>query len=135
MTRISDGKMQEELTKVKEEVAKVTGQSEMHFLRPPRGIFSERVLAVSKKLGYTSVFWSIAYNDWNVNAQKGWKYAYDNVMAQLHPGAVILLHAVSRDNADALPRIIDDARARGYEFKSLEQMTVQGRNSLIKGSP
>lgn len=123
MTRISNEKMKEELEKVKARVAEVTGQKEMRYLRPPRGIFSERMLAVSKQHGYTSVFWSIAYKDWDTKAQRGWKYAYDSVMNQLHPGAVILLHSVSKDNAEALGQIIDDARKMGYEFKSLDQMS------------
>ncbi len=122
MTQISNHRIKDELEKVKQEVAQVTGQKNMPFFRPPRGIFSERTLAVSKELGYTNVFWSVAYKDWDTKAQKGWKYAYDNVMAQLHPGAVILLHSVSKDNAEALGQIIDDARKQGYEFKSLEQL-------------
>ncbi|CAM5798246.1 delta-lactam-biosynthetic de-N-acetylase [Brevibacillus borstelensis] len=123
MTQISNERIKEELDKVKQAVAEVTGQKEMAFLRPPRGIFSDRTLAVSKKLGYTNVFWSIAYKDWDTKAQKGWKYAYDSVLAQLHPGAVILLHSVSRDNAEALGKIIDAARAQGYEFKSLDLLS------------
>ena len=122
MTRISSGQIREELEKVKREVANRTGYQEMRFMRPPRGIFNERTLAVSRELGYTNVFWSIAYKDWDTTRQLGWKYAYDKVMSQLHPGAVILLHSVSRDNAEALGKIIDDARSRGYEFKSLEQL-------------
>jgi peptidoglycan-N-acetylmuramic acid deacetylase len=122
VSRISNMKLKEELDKVKEEVTKLTGQKEMHFLRTPRGIFSERTLAFSKELGYTNVFWSIAYKDWNAKDHKGWKHAYDKVMDQLHPGAVILLHSVSKDNAEALGKIIDDARQKGYEFKSLDQL-------------
>lgn len=122
MTTVSNEKIKDELTKVKEAVASVSGQKEMRYLRPPRGIFSDRTLAVSKDLGYANVFWSIAYRDWDTKVQRGWKYAYDQVMAQLHPGAVILLHSVSKDNADALGAIIDEARKRGYEFKSLDQL-------------
>lgn len=125
MTQISNTRIQEELTKVKAEVANVTLQKGMQFVRAPRGIFSERMLAVSKELGYTNVFWSIAYKDWDTKDQKGWHYAYDQVMSQLHPGAVILLHAVSKDNAEALGKIIDDARQQGYEFKSLDQLRTK----------
>ncbi len=97
----------------------------MRFLRPPRGIFSDRMLAVSKECGYTSVFWSIAYKDWDTKVQRGASYAHNHVMGQLHPGAVVLLHSVSRDNAEALASIIDDARKMGYEFKSLDQMQTK----------
>ncbi|MFD1955494.1 delta-lactam-biosynthetic de-N-acetylase [Paenibacillus thailandensis] len=122
MSQISEAQIREELDKVKNEVATLTGQKEMRYLRTPRGIFNERSLAVSREMGYTNVFWSIAYKDWDTNMQRGADYAYRTVMAQLHPGAVILLHSVSKDNAAALGRIIDDARAKGYEFKSLDEM-------------
>ena len=75
-----------------------------------------------EEVGYTSVFWSLAYADWDLNNQKGEQYAYDKVVSRLHPGAVILLHSVSPDNANALSDIIDSARERGYEFRSLEDL-------------
>ena len=70
-------------------------------------------------LGFKSVFWSVAYADWDTSAQKGADYAFSTVTSRFHPGAVILLHAVSQDNADALGRIIDEARNQGYTFKRL----------------
>lgn len=128
MSNLTDAKIEEELEKVKNEVIQLTGQSDMKYLRPPRGVFNEQTLAVSKKLGYTNVFWSIAYVDWDKNVQNGADYAYEKVMSQLHPGGVILLHAVSKDNAEALIKIIDDAREQGYEFKSLDQMEFKNYN-------
>lgn len=125
MTTISDSQILDELNKVKEAVKELTGQQEMRYLRPPRGIFDERVLRVSREAGYTNVFWSIAYADWDTKQVRGAQYAYDKVISQLHPGAVILLHSVSRDNADALARIIDEARRQGYEFKSLDELQVR----------
>ncbi|MFG0216757.1 delta-lactam-biosynthetic de-N-acetylase [Brevibacillus porteri] len=122
MTTVSNQKIKDELTKVSNAVQQVTGQANMRYLRPPRGIFSDRTLAATKDLGYTNVFWSVAYKDWDTKVQRGTKYAYDSVMAQLHPGAVILLHSVSKDNAEALGMMIDEARKQGYEFKSLDQL-------------
>lgn len=125
LTQKSNEQIREELEKVKAEVTRVTGQQHMSYLRPPRGIFDARTLAVTKDLGYTNVFWSIAYKDWEINAQKGAAYAREQVAKQLHPGAVILLHAVSRDNAEALVQIIDDARQQGYEFEALTQLRMK----------
>jgi peptidoglycan-N-acetylmuramic acid deacetylase len=122
MSQLSEGQIKVELDKVKEQVTQLTGQPRMDYLRPPRGIFNERVLAAAKQFGYTNVFWSVAYKDWDVNAQQGSQHAYEQVMKQLHPGAIILLHSVSKDNTGALGRIIDDARKQGYEFKSLDQL-------------
>lgn len=122
MTRIGAQAIHNEMDKVKAEVAGLTGQPTMAFMRPPRGIFSDSMLAACKEQGYTAVFWSIAYKDWDVHAQKGKQYAYDQVVRQLHPGAVILLHAVSSDNAEALADIIDEAVRQGYTFKSLDDL-------------
>lgn len=89
------------------------------YFRFPKGEYSEIALATIEDLGFTSVFWSLAYADWDLNNQKGAKYACETVLSRLHPGAVILLHSVSPDNANALSEIIDKARAEGYVFKSL----------------
>lgn len=123
MTQLSEEGIRTELEKVKAQVREVTGQQDMAYLRPPRGIFNEKVLSASKSSGYTSVFWSIAYKDWDVRAQKGAAYAFQQVTKQLHPGAILLLHSVSQDNADALASIIDEARRQGYEFKSLQELS------------
>lgn len=133
-TQVSDEKIKEELDKVKQKNAELTGQKEMIFMRPPRGIFSERTMKVAKDAGYIHVFWSLAFVDWNVNNQKGWEYSYNNIMKQVHPGAVILLHTVSKDNADALEKAIQDLKKRGYTFASLNDYMLEkelGRNKIV----
>lgn len=89
------------------------------FFRFPEGVYSESALDAVHDLGYRSVFWSLAYSDYDVEHRNGRDFAYRTVTARLHPGAVILLHSVSSDNADALGDIIDFARSEGYTFKSL----------------
>lgn len=92
------------------------------FFRFPAGEYTENALDQVAALGYVSVFWSVAYNDWNVDKIQGKDYAVETVMSRLHPGAIILLHSVSRDNAAALPEIIDRARAEGYTFRPLTEL-------------
>lgn len=94
------------------------------YFRFPKGEYSECALELVGSLGYTSVFWSLSYADWDTKAQKGADYAFEKVTARLHPGAIILLHAVSSDNARAMARIIDYAREQGYEFKSLDDLKL-----------
>ena len=89
------------------------------FFRFPEGSYNENALELIDSMGYTSVFWSCAYADWDVNAVKGGDYAFKTVTSRLHPGAIILLHSVSPDNAEALGKIIDFAHGQGYEFRAL----------------
>lgn len=115
---ISTDQMITEVKGMEEYLQKNFDYSEPYF-RFPKGEYNEVALNQINDLGYTCVFWSLAYADWDLNNQKGKKYAYEKVISRLHPGAVILLHSVSPDNADALSDIIDEAKRQGYKFVSL----------------
>jgi peptidoglycan-N-acetylmuramic acid deacetylase len=132
MTQISDAKIKEELDKVKTKATEITGVKEMRYMRPPRGILSARTIQVANQLGYKHVLWSLAFFDWDVNKQRGWKYSYDSIMSQVHPGAIILLHTVSKDNADALEKVIQDLKKQGYQFKSMDDfMKKEAQNQGV----
>ena len=94
------------------------------FFRFPKGSYTENALELVSSMGMTSVFWSCAYADWDVNSTKGGQYAFETVTARLHPGAIVLLHSVSPDNAEALGNIIDWARNNGYVIKSLNDIKM-----------
>lgn len=94
----------------------------MRFLRPPKGEYNAQVLEIASKLNYKCVMWSFAYKDWITDAQKGADHAYKMVTENFHNGAVLLLHAVSEDNANALASIIQEARKQGYEFGDPEEL-------------
>ncbi|MDR0531627.1 MAG: polysaccharide deacetylase family protein [Oscillospiraceae bacterium] len=94
------------------------------FFRFPMGEYTESALEAVGSLGFTSVFWSAAYSDWDVNQQKGAQYARDTVLSRLHPGAIVLLHSVSNDNAEAMAQIIDRAREEGYTFRKLTDLPI-----------
>ena len=113
--------VQKEITDLNTQCESLYGYK-MEYMRPPEGEFSERTLAVTNDLGMKTIMWSFAYKDWDINSQQGADHAYQSVMPYLHDGAIILLHAVSSDNASALERIINDARKSGYEFKPLSEL-------------
>ncbi len=88
----------------------------MSYFRFPKGEFSEQSLGIVHELGYTSVFWSYAYADWDPAQQPEQAQALQKLCDSTHPGAIILLHAVSETNAAILGDAIDKIRAQGYEF-------------------
>lgn len=87
---------------------------DMYVMRPPMGEFSERVLACAKELGYTTVLWSFAYQDWLTDNQPEPAAAFDKITQKTHNGAVYLLHAVSKTNSEILPKVIDYWHENGY---------------------
>lgn len=94
---------------------------EMKYLRPPKGEFSQRTLNQTKKLGYTSVMWSFAYDDWDENKQGREEYAKEKILTNIHNGCVILLHANSKDNCNILDEVIKEIKNMGYEFNTLDK--------------
>lgn len=116
---VSDSSLEKELSGLEKQFTLVTGKG-MKYMRPPSGEYSEKVLAAAKQLGYKTVFWSYAYADFDINKQKGADHAYKVVMDNLHNGEVLLLHAVSKDNAEALDKIIKEIKSEGYEIRQLD---------------
>jgi len=92
----------------------------LKYFRMPNGEYSSRMLALTKQMGYKSIFWSFAYKDYDVNDQKGADYAFNVITSNTHNGAVMLLHVVSKDNADALDRVIKNIKDQGYTLAQLD---------------
>ena len=93
---------------------------EMKYIRPPKGEFSERTLDYTNSLGYKTVMWSVAYDDWDEKKQGREDYGKAKVLENMHNGAVILLHSNSKDNCNMLNDVIKEVKNMGYEFKSLD---------------
>ena len=91
----------------------------MLYFRPPSGNCNEWVLKFADLMGYTTVMWSWAYFDYDVNNQPSVSDALQKVKDGLHNGCVYLLHTESQTNADMLGDMIDWVRSQGYEFLPL----------------
>lgn len=116
----------EELEAELHEVARVmeeqTGYPIDPFFRPPMGEYSERTLKVTQDMGYASIFWSIAYYDYDVNDQPGKAYVVDHFNTYHHNGTIVLMHNVSESNTQALGEVIDNLKAEGYRFAELTEI-------------
>ena len=99
-----------------------TGNKMSPFFRFPEGRYSEEAIKTVKELGYKTVFWSLAYADWDnqkqPDAEKSKKLLLDNT----HNGAVILLHPTSDTNVQILDSLIKEWKARGYSFGTLDEL-------------
>jgi len=112
---LTDEQVRDEIIKLHEYIRE-NFNYEMNLIRFPMGEFSERVLAITANLGYRSVFWSFAYVDWQVDNQPPPADALLRITNAAHPGAVILLHAVSATNAAILPDVLEYWVNNGYEL-------------------
>lgn len=100
----------------------ITGKELPKFYRPPQGVYSEENLKMAKQMGYTTVFWSLAYADWNNKQQPTRDYAFSKLLPRTHNGAVILLHATSATNAQILDELLTRWKDLGYRFAPLTEL-------------
>ena len=124
MTGLDEAAFEAELRGMEQLYEEVTGQTLPKFYRPPQGLYSEKNLRQAKELGYKTVFWSLAYADWDNANQPNPDEAVEKLTSRLHDGAVILLHATSKTNAEILDRLLTQWQSMGYRFAPLTELFV-----------
>ena len=123
MSRISDkDAFAKELQDLEALYQSVTGETMPKYYRPPQGIYSESNLKMAKALGYKTVFWSLAYVDWQNDRQPTDEEAFAKLLPRTHDGAVILLHSTSETNARILDTLLTKWEAMGYRFESIDKL-------------
>ena len=120
MPTLTEEKVKSEIMDLHKSVYEKFGY-EMKYIRPPMGEFSEKTLSITSSLGYKTVMWSFAYEDWNENKQPEIQSAKDKILNNVHNGEIMLLHANSKTNTEVLDSIIKEIKNMGYEFKSLDE--------------
>ena len=100
----------------------ITGKQLPKYYRPPQGTYSEENLKMAQKLGYRTVFWSLAYVDWNNDSQPTAEQAFSKLLPRTHNGAVVLLHSTSQTNAEILDELLTKWEAAGYRFASIDNL-------------
>ena len=113
---------QKELEGVEKLYRDITGEEMPKYYRPPQGIYNGKNLEMAKSLGYKTVFWSLAYVDWNNDKQPTAEYAYEKLLPRTHNGAVILLHSTSRTNAEILDELLTRWKGMGYRFAPVSEL-------------
>lgn len=114
-----------ELEATADKFRELTGQEMPRYYRPPRGKYSEANLRQAKELGYTTLFWSLAYVDWEQDRQPTPEQAFQKLIPRIHNGAVVLLHSTSATNAAILDELLTRWEGMGYRFGTLDELTKQ----------
>ena len=123
MSKLSDkAAFSKELTDLENLYREITGKEMPKYYRPPQGIYSQENLEMAKELGYKTVFWSLAYVDWNNDKQPTADYAFSKLLPRTHNGAVVLLHSTSATNAQIMDELLTKWEEMGYRFASIEEL-------------
>lgn len=112
----------EELARLERACQEQTGVTLSPYFRPPEGRFDRAMLETVSDLGYTTIFWSFAYADWDNQRQPSPAAAKQKILENMHNGVVLLLHPTSATNAAILGEVIREMKAQGYRFGSLDEL-------------
>jgi len=122
LTTLTEEQIYSEIVDCEEAYYKLTGKQIDLFFRPPGGKYSRRTMQMTEDLGYMSVFWSIAYNDYDQYNQPGKEYVINHFETYHHNGAIALMHNDSQSNKEAMRDVILYLKEQGYRFGSLDEL-------------
>lgn len=123
MPSISELKdFQKEVDDVADLFYEITGTKLAKYYRPPQGKCNAANLKMAQTLGYSTVFWSLAYVDWQQEQQPSHEEAFTKLTTRIHPGAVVLLHNTSQTNGEILDELLTRWEEMGYCFKPLSDL-------------
>lgn len=129
MSKISDeASFRKEMDDVANLFREVTGTDMAMYYRPPQGKYSTSNLKMAKDMGYSTFFWSLAYVDWNIDAQPSHEEAMEKLMGRIHPGAIVLLHSTSKTNGEILDEVLTKWEEMGYTFRPLSDFVEDSEN-------
>ena len=123
MSKISDEEsFKKELQSLESLYKETTGQELLKIYRPPQGKYCVSNLEMADKLGYKTIFWSLAYVDWDENKQPTKEEAFNKLLKRIHPGAIVLLHSTSKTNGDILDELLTKWEDMGYSFGEIKDL-------------
>jgi peptidoglycan-N-acetylmuramic acid deacetylase len=120
-TTLTDAEIKKEIADFEKLYKEITGEEPVKYFRFPYGKYSLHTLKLISDLGYTSYFWSTAMKDWEPR-KNGADDAYNDIIGNLHDGNIILMHQASKENIEAMDRILKRIKEEGYEFGTLDEL-------------
>ncbi len=120
---LDEASFKAELSKVEDKYKEITGQDMVKLYRPPQGKFCVSNLEMAQKMGYKTIFWSLAYVDWYNDKQPTREEAFSKLIPRMHDGAVLLLHSTSKTNSEILDELLTKYEESGYVFGELKDIS------------
>lgn len=122
ITKMSNEVFRKDIAKFEAEALRITGKPVTKYFRPPMGFINSSKKAILDELGYTVFKWNVSYYDYVYNDDRGVDFALNNLLKQTQNGSIILMHTLTKSNADVLGIAIDKLRAKGFVFASLDEL-------------
>jgi len=126
LTTLDDEAIASDVSNSVAAIESVIGRDIDQYFTPYAADTDERVRAIISAQGLLPVGWKVAANDYGPDATES--VVYEGVMEGAYPGAIIEMHldgpATEVSTARALPRIVNDLEAAGYEFVTVADLVL-----------
>lgn len=127
--QLSTARLKAEVKATDRAVRAAAGRGTKPFFRFPYGDRRSSDITRLNDLGYLCVRWTVDTAGWlGTSGGQSVSTVLSRVLRGLQPGEIILMHVGQHPtdgstlDADALPRIISELRARGYGFTTVEAL-------------
>ena len=124
LTQQPDDVVRDEIMRTERAIVQASGQSPRPRFRAPYGARDKRILKIAASLGYRSIYWTLDSQD-GVEPVKTPQFLIDRVTGKSDAeldGTIILMHVGVRSTADALPAIISNLQARGFQLVTVSKL-------------
>lgn len=128
LTTLPDPAVRDQITRAAASIERATGKDPRPMFRFPFGASDRRTIELVNSLGYGAINWTVDTRGWQgTSGGQDVQQIVDRVLTGLQPGEIVIMHVGSHPtdhstlDADALPRIIEEIRARGYSFVTIDQ--------------
>lgn len=125
-TRRPDAEVVADLRSAAAAIEEALGEPPGPWFTPYAAAMDERVRALVAREGYLPVAWTVPAADYGADVTA--EDVYRRVMDHVYDGAIVELHldgpATATSTAVALPWLIDDLRAAGYELVTIPEMAA-----------
>jgi peptidoglycan/xylan/chitin deacetylase (PgdA/CDA1 family) len=119
--------IRDELARTEDALASRCSQDPRPFFRPPNGGYDAAVLAAVGAAGYArTVTWDVDTIDWRPIANDPPGPTADQIVAKVLAnagnGSIVLMHLGGYETFEALPRIVEGLRDRGFDLVTLDEL-------------
>ncbi len=114
LRKLNKDEIAAELNETDQVLEKIIGRG-TKFLRPPYGAVSDSVKA---NAGRPLILWTIDPLDWKKRETE----SVIKEMSAAKPGMIVLGHDIYATTVAAIPKVIDNLRAKGYQLVTVEEL-------------
>lgn len=120
LDKCSNETIKNEIISTEKIIHKLIGKTPQ-IMRPPYGATNDAVISVANDTENIIVIWSIDSMDWS---QKESSNIVKNILDNVRPGEIILMHSNSDKHAtaEALPKVIQGLSDKGFKIVGLDEM-------------